>query len=574
VVTPTSSRRGRFLAAALGLLIACTTVDTPEDGRASPAAALESFISAWQRGDAPEMVEHFSPASPWTARRVRALIGEVQTSGAITDYEIDWHPADLARDADRVEIDYSITYTSDAAADEVQMDGSLPVEYSDGSERWEIVWGRSLMWPGVDGATGFTVTTKYPQRARIFDRAGRTLAAGAASDRRYPFGGAAGTTIGHIEPLAKRDIEEGDAGEPGDLVGGSGIEEAFEDRLAGRPATKLLIVNARGRVLETLGRRPARPGKPVRTTLDVRVQQAAAAAYGATTGGAVVLDPRTGDILAAVASSPFDPGNYVGVAGIEPFNRALSGLYPPGSAMKVMTAAAALETGEVRPATQLTGPAEYKGVRNFESGAFGTLSFASALQNSVNTAFAQVAEMLGPRRLTRFARAFGFNRRPAMPLAAARSSFPFPADEGDLLWSSIGQAQTLASPLQMASIAATIANGGMRMEPRISLGAERTGERVVSKKTAATMTTLMESVVQGGTGVGAAISDVRVAGKTGTAEVDVGGERLNHAWFICFAPAGAPKVAVAVVAEYGGVGGRVAAPLARAILTRVLPLIR
>jgi peptidoglycan glycosyltransferase len=126
----------------------------------------------------------------------------------------------------------------------------------------------------------------------------------------------------------------------------------------------------------------------------------------------------------------------------------------------------------------------------------------------------------------------------------------------------------------MASIAATIANDGRRMEPRIALGAKPSGSRVVSAPTAATMTTLMEGVVQGGTGVGAAISGVRVAGKTGTAEVDVGGERRNHAWFIAFAPAGDPRIAVAVVSEYGGIGGRVAAPLARAILTSVLPLVR
>jgi peptidoglycan glycosyltransferase len=242
--------------------------------------------------------------------------------------------------------------------------------------------------------------------------------------------------------------------------------------------------------------------------------------------------------------------------------------------MKVMTASTALELGEVKTTTQLTGPAEYKGVRNFESGEFGTLSFASALQNSVNTAFAQVAERIGPKRLKGFADLFGFNRAPAMLLDAAKPSFPFPADEGDLLWSAIGQAQTLATPLQMATIAATIANGGKRMEPRIALSDNRAGERVVSKETARVMTTLMESVVQGGTGVAAQISGVRVAGKTGTAEVDVGGERRNHAWFICFAPANDPKVAIAVVSEYGGVGGQVAAPLARAILTSVLPLIR
>lgn len=573
IAFPTPPRRGRILTAALVLLGACTATSS-DDRRASPAAALESFISAWARADAREMSERFAANSPWTPTRIRALLDEMERDGAITGMEIDWHPADLTRDDDRTEIAYSLTYRSDAAVQPVVLDGELPVAYSESADRWEILWERSLMWPGIDGADGFAIETRYPRRARIMDRDGRVLAAGPATARRYPFGSVAGTTVGHLEPLAKKDIEDGDAREPGDLVGGSGLEAAFEERLAGRPATKLQLVNRRGRVLETVGRRPAGPARSVRTTIDIEVQQAATAAYGATTGGAVVLDPGTGDILAAVASSPFDPSNYVGVAGIEPFNRALSGLYPPGSSMKVMTAAAALETGTVTPSTQLSGPAEYKGVRNFESGEFGTLSFASALQNSVNTAFAQVAEKLGARRLTRFAELFGFNREPEMPLGAARSSFPLPEDEGDLLWSSIGQAQTLATPLQMATLAATIANDGRRMEPRISFGTRPTGDRVVSKKTAATMTTLMESVVQGGTGVGAAISGVRVAGKTGTAEVDVGGERRNHAWFISFAPAGDPKVAVAVVSEYGGVGGQVAAPLARAILTAVLPLVR
>jgi peptidoglycan glycosyltransferase len=161
-----------------------------------------------------------------------------------------------------------------------------------------------------------------------------------------------------------------------------------------------------------------------------------------------------------------------------------------------------------------------------------------------------------------------------MALGAARPSFPFPKDEGDLLWGSIGQAQMLATPLQMASIAATIANDGKRMEPRSAFFEPRESRRVISKKVARTMSRLMEDVVEGGTGVGARIAGVRVAGKTGTAEVDVGGQRLNHAWFISFAPAGDPKVAVAVVSEYGGVGGRVAAPIARSILAAVLPLVR
>ena len=288
----------------------------------------------------------------------------------------------------------------------------------------------------------------------------------------------------------------------------------------------------------------------------------------------MVIAPDTGDLLAVVSSSPFDPNNYVGVADIEPFNRALSGLYPPGSAMKVVTAAAALDTKTITPSSNVTGPKEYQGVRNFESGEFGTIDFATAVKFSVNTAFAQVAEDLGARKMTKYAEAFGFNEPPAMALGAATSSFPFPEDLGDLMWGSVGQAQVVATPLEMATVAATIANGGRRMEPRIDRSQAPVGERAVKKKTASTMAGLMETVVEGGTGTGARISGVRVAGKTGTAEVDVGGERRNHAWFVCFAPVDDPKVAVAVVSEYGGVGGQVAAPLARQILVNVLPLVR
>lgn len=512
-------------------------------------------------------------ASAWTATRLErsfeaALSGAGLTVSSVTlEPEFDEEPEDSAP------FTLTTTYATELLADEVTLTDSLEMSYSEDDEAWLVAWDKDLLWPGIEGGRSFAFVTTFSKRAPLLDRRGRKLAIGAASERRYPFGSAAGTTVGHIEPIKKKDIPEGAPLQPGDLVGGSGLEEAFNERLSGTPSVKLQVVGRKAKVLETVARQAGEAPKRVKTTLDIRLQQAAEAAYGATTGGAVVLDPATGDVLAAVASSPFNPVNYVGVAGIEPFNRALSGLYPAGSSMKVMTAAAALETGEYKPGSTLTGPAEYKGVRNFESGAFGTLTFASALQNSVNTSFAQIAEKIGSKRLKRYADSFGFNRPPSMPLQTARSSFPFPEDEGDLMWGAIGQAQTLSTPLQMATVAATIANHGKRMEPRISFLAKPEGERVVSRKTARIMTGLMESVVQGGTGVGAQISGVRVAGKTGTAEVDVGGVRKNHAWFICFAPAGSPKVAVAVVSEYGGVGGQVAAPLARAILTRVLPLL-
>jgi cell division protein FtsI/penicillin-binding protein 2 len=559
------------VALALALLAACTPGSSPHDPLERLEPDVVAFEEAWANQEAAVMSAYVPSTSQWTSFRIQEVFDRVLSESGSESFEITtgrFSPDDLSAD-----VPYTITYDSVAADTPVTFEGTFQLTYSDEQARWVADWDPSWMFPGEPRAKHFRIVTTYPRRAALLDRHGRKLAVGPAAERRYPFGSAAGATIGHIEPIKKKDIRDGMPLQPGDLVGGSGLEKAFDAQLAGTPDTKVQIIDAKGKVLDTVGRGDGDPSHFVKTTLDIRVQQAAERAYGSTTGGAVVLDPQTGDILAAVASSPFNPANYVGVSGIEPFNRALSGLYPPGSSMKVMTASTALELGEVKTTTQLTGPAEYKGVRNFESGEFGTLSFASALQNSVNTAFAQVAEKIGADRLKKSADLFGFNRIPSMPLEAARSSFPFPEDEGDLLWGAIGQAQTLATPLQMASVAATVANDGKRMEPRISLSEEPHGERVISAKTAQIMTTLMESVVQGGTGVAAQISGVRVAGKTGTAEVDVGGERKNHAWFICFAPANDPKVAIAVVSEYGGVGGQVAAPLARSILTSVLPLL-
>lgn len=575
-------RRGCILGCALALLVACTPGELLGESPENVVSAYEThlaFVAAWQAEDFAAMSGFLAEddADVWSAERLEVAMAAVIAGAEIEEIEPQADDVVVSDDeeSDGSEtFDFTVEYRSAAVDLPATLEGELPVVFDDDEDRWVVAWDRSLLLPGIKGARRLDLQRTWPRRAAILDRSGRKLARGGPRGRRYPFGTAAGAMIGHIGVVRKKTLAEHPDHEVGDLVGESGIEEAFEERLAGTPTTRLVVLGRKGKRLEVLGSRRGSPARPLRTTLDLRVQQAAEAAYGSTTGGAVVLDPATGDILAAVASSPFGPQNYVGVAGIEPFNRALSGLYPPGSAQKVVTAAAALDSGKVKTTTQLTGPAEYKGVRNFESGEFGTLSFASALHNSVNTAFAQVAERLGAPRITRYAELFGFNREPTMPLGAARSSFPMPEDEGDLLWGAIGQAQVVATPLQMATVAATIANDGKRMEPRIALLAPKGGQRVVTRKTARTMTRLMEGVVEGGTGVGAQIAGVRVAGKTGTAEVDIGGERRNHAWFVSFAPAGDPKVAVAVVSEYGGVGGQVAAPLAGAILTRVLPLVR
>ncbi|MFP5351651.1 MAG: peptidoglycan D,D-transpeptidase FtsI family protein [Actinomycetota bacterium] len=574
------------------LAASCEQVQSTIDPPARAEDTAVAFVEAWNDLDAEAMEEHLADTGAWDAQRLQSLLRRALPDDAISSLEVVLEgpveqPSDEALIADdgpqaTTSAAYSITYDSDASVRPVSFEGELPLAYQRDTDSWSVSFDRELLWPDHPRATGFAVVEKWPRRAAILDRSGQKLAVGGEDSRRYPFGSLAGTTIGHLEPGEEVDR----------LQGASGLELGLDEVLAGIATQKLILQGKpssgcrqkRGRgnknqedtectypTVATLGRVVGKPGRDVKTTLDVDVQRAAEQAYGATTGGSVVMDPATGDLLAIVSSSPFDPNNYVGVAGIEPFNRALSGRYPPGSSLKVMTAAAALEEKVVKETTTLPGPAEYRGVRNFESGAFGTIDFASALKFSVNTVFAQVALDLGARRLKRYADAFGFNSEPRMPLAAATSSFPLPADEGDVMWGSIGQAQVLASPLTMATVAATIANGGKRMEPRILLRDPKVGERVVSQRIATTMTRLMENVVKGGTGVGAAISGAQVAGKTGTAEVDVAGERKNHAWFIAFAPSTAPRVAVSVVSEYGGIGGQVAAPLAGRILSAVLP---
>ena len=552
---------------------ACSPSDTEDV--APEQRAADAFFNDWRRGDSVGMSEALDPTSgtAWTSIDIDDRMDEILADGQVTEFDVRRSgPPD--KSGSGALVPYEISYTSEAASEPVVLQGQLELA-TDDEDRWAVVWDDSSFFPGVARGVTFEISSKPLRRGAVVDRKGRRLAVGPDHSRRYPAHSVAGSVVGHLEPATRKALRAlGPGYQVGDLVGGSGIEEAFQAELAGTPATTLAVVDGRGRIQERVGRRAGTPGKSVRTTLDLAVQRAAESAYGGTTGGAVVMDPQTGDLLAIVSSSPFDPSNYVGVAGIEPFNRALSGSYPPGSSMKVVTAAAALDTKVVKPSTRLAGPANYQGVRNFEGGDFGTIDFATAVQKSVNTAFAQVALDLGAERMTEYAERFGFNQDPKMPLPAATSSFPRPEDDSDLMWGSIGQAQVLATPMHMATVAATIANRGTRMEPRISFAQEPTGVRAVKRASARQLTELMRRVVTGGTGTAANIAGADVAGKTGTAEVTVDGEIMNHGWFICFAPASHPKVAVAVVSELGGVGGQVAAPLARGILQGVLPLVK
>jgi peptidoglycan glycosyltransferase len=357
------------------------------------------------------------------------------------------------------------------------------------------------------------------------------------------------------------------------------------------------------------GRQPK--GASVELTIDPAVQQAAAQAIGKQHGAVVALDPKTGAILAMVSSPTYDPNALATHSRAKaeraykrlladpdrPLdNRAIAGRqYPPGSTFKLITSAAALSTGSYTPDSLVPGPAELPlpqtkiTLPNDDRqpcGPNNQVRLLDALRISCNTAFGNLGMTLGGDALRQQAAKFGFGRTLQVPLTVTPSAFPPETNKAQVAQAAIGQFDVRVTPLQVAMVAAGIANGGVVMQPYLvkrirSSDLDTVSETqptqfstAVTPEVAGQLTTMMEAVVQSGTGTNAQISGVRVAGKTGTAQTTKGAPPL--AWFTAFAPADDPKIAVAVVVEDGGTygeaasGGRVAAPIARKVLEAVV----
>jgi peptidoglycan glycosyltransferase len=323
-------------------------------------------------------------------------------------------------------------------------------------------------------------------------------------------------------------------------------------------------------------------------------------------GAIVALDPRTGAVLVMASSPSFDPnslrspGGYAALTkptGGRPLvNRATQFGYAPGSTFKVVTATAAIDSGAFTRESTVSGK---DGVRisgvplsNDQHETFGEITLTQALVKSVNTVWAQIAERLGKATIARYMGRFGFDRKPQLdyPVEQMSSSGEYsgsrvlsPTSElVDVGRLGIGQDKLEATPLQMAEVAAAVANGGRLMAPRLSdrvvdrdgRTVERFGAHlqavVMKPSTAAAVSAMMQAVVSEGTGTAAQIPGVVVAGKTGTAETQIGAA-INNVWFIAFAPASAPRVALAVTLRgVPGQGAAFAAPLARAVIEGVL----
>ncbi|MGV8084335.1 MAG: FtsW/RodA/SpoVE family cell cycle protein [Coriobacteriia bacterium] len=379
--------------------------------------------------------------------------------------------------------------------------------------------------------------------------------------------------------------------------GRSGIEAAENDVLAGGQRQFASWSD----VFDAAIGRPV-PGNDVVLTIDSRIQKAAEDALAGKTGACVVLDPRTGAVLASASSPTYNPAEidsaweslHASTAGSPLLDRARMSLYPPGSTFKVVTLTGALSSGVATPESQYEGPGSLEiggaPVRNFEGGSYGSIDLTTATMKSVNTVFAQVAVQLGPQKLVGQAEAFGFNKSIPFELSVKKSLMPDPAQmtTWETAWAGVGQpvgehsspAGPQTTVMQMAIVSASIANGGTAMAPYAVAAVEDTLGQEISHtqaeklgtatdaQTAATVASIMQKVVESGSGTRAKISGVNVAGKTGTAEV---GENVpTNAWFIAFAPAEQPTVAMAIMIEGGGVGGQVAAPLARSVLEAAL----
>jgi cell division protein FtsI/penicillin-binding protein 2 len=351
----------------------------------------------------------------------------------------------------------------------------------------------------------------------------------------------------------------------GDTVGLSGLELVYESRLAGRPSADLEIVDKAGAVVRTLQHFQGVAPQPVQTTLDSATQTAAEHALDgiAQPAALVAIDARTGQ-LRAVVSRPLD----------QPFDRALDGMYPPGSAFKVVTAAALL-ANNASPSTPASCPPTItlggKQFRNFEGEAPGTIELHQAFAISCNTAFLGLASHLPDSAMDSAASAFGFNVPYQLPLPTTGGSFPRPGDDAERAAAVIGQGRVTASPLQLATVAATADTGQWRsptlvLQPDAPQAAPQLPPPLAPTVLDA-LHTMMTEVVTSGTGTSAAVPGQDIAGKTGTAEFGNANPPSTHAWFIGYRG----DLAFAVLIEGGGVGGQIAAPVAKTFLTTLPP---
>jgi len=556
----------------------------------SSARALATrFTAAWARSDYASMYADIDASSQraTSPSEFANVYERALTAATVTSMRVAGKPKNVR---DGVEVPVRVRTRLFGT---LSSEFTLPLRGSGSGVR--IAWSRSLAFPGLRPGERLSRHTTLPPRASLLAREGSVLAEGPALEagqRSSPLGAAASAVVGSVGPIpaAHRQTLEAEGVPANAIVGVSGLELALNDRLRGTPGGQLLAVEDQsGGTPRVLASATPKAASAVRTTISSSVQRAAVIALGEQLGGVVALAPATGQILA--------------VAGI-----GLDSVQPPGSTFKMVTVSGVLQAGLAKPSTTFPYAtyATLDGVKLSDANGEdcgGSLELAFAV--SCNSVFAPLGVKLGAARLVAMAEGYGFNHPPGVP-GAVESTLPEAAQiqgELDLGSTAIGQGQVQASALEMATVAATIADGGRRPQPTFTAGVGGSPSvTVTSAAVAHTVRRLMIAVVREGTGTSAAIPGVTVAGKTGTAELKTasscspapesgsgadsgesssgetrksGSESCStaqneasntDAWFATFAPALDPRIVVGVLLVKDGAGGATAAPVARQVL--------
>jgi hypothetical protein len=534
--------------AALAVLVAILVLS---GGQSDAVRGANRFAAAWARSDYGAMHAQLTD-------RARGLFPRAA-------FEAAYRRAAATATLRRVVVSGKARDTDDGAAVPLtlhtrvfgRLPGRLEIKMSGSS----VKWSPRLVFPGLPRGELLTRRSDPPRRAAIVSRDGEPIVSGAAASRTSSAVGSA--IAGQMEPGRTAAAQEAvyARGFPHAWpVGSGGLEAILENRVAGTPGGQLL---AGRRVAATAKPRPA---QPARTTLDLGLESAAQTALAGRLGGIAALDARTGRVRA--------------LAGI-----AFSAPQPPGSTFKIVTLSAALEHRVAKTSTRFpfSSYALIDGVKlQNANGEVCGGNVAEGFVESCNSVYAPLGVRVGSERLVAMAEHFGWNRQPPFP-GAKPSTLPEAsqiASKLELGSSAIGQGKVLATPLQLAMVAQTIAAGGRQTEPTVDPEATARPRRVISTHTAHVIRKLMVAVVARGTGVSANLGAGVVAGKTGTAELESttgpaaaqNPDVRSHtdAWFTSFAPAKKPRIVVAVMLVRAGAGGDTAAPAARAVLAAAL----
>ncbi len=570
-MSPEVERRRRLVTRTLPLAIIALIAFVVGAATGAPGSpekeAAERFAEAWSEDRFAAMYKELNPASRAAISVNDFAIAYREAENVATLRELEPGSAQDPESSGGETIVNVPILARTVAFGEREDELSLP--YEDGG----IAWEPNLVYPGLRSGEQLESEIELAPRAPILAADGTPLAEGPVEAREHPLGTSAIDITGEVGEPVEEEIEKlaRQGFPPATPVGISGLERAFNARLAGKPGGELLAVTATGGDGRVLASSKPRAGAPVKTTIDPDLQEAAVVALAGRSGGVAVLDTRNGDVRA--------------LAG-----QAFSAPQPPGSTFKIITTTAALEADEVSLDDEFEitdGITVGRFIEN-ANGEFCGGTFREAFAESCNAVFVPLGPAVGDEKLVETAERFGFNSPPTLyapkivrDVEPAESTIPEEiGEETELAVSAIGQGKVLATPLQMASVAQTVGNGGVRMPTSIvanqKLRPHAEPVRVMSEKIASELTELMIGVVTGGTGTAGAIAEAQVAGKTGTAELgpEPGHEdeenppQIKDAWFAAFAPAEKARLAVGVMLiDAGAAGGEVAAPIASEVLS-------